>query len=113
MSYRQTLQYVGYVRRPWLPCRRWRDVVSRFLAYSYVYRTPADSIKGPGLKEFITSRNAPPFSIRKEDQISPAPYLDRNQLSGNGRKGVHLFSVGSMASLRPDATSIVQLLVDM
>ena len=72
--------------------------MSRFLSYSYVYRTSDDSIKGPGLKEFITSRNAP-LSIRKEDQISPAPYLDKNQLSGNGRKGLQVFGLGSIASL--------------
>ena len=67
-------------------CRRWR-YGNRYTKYFSSSSRPTSSLEGPGLKDFLqTSTSQPTLN----EDLSPAPYLQQNQLSGNGRKGTYI-----------------------
>ena len=73
--------------RPRLQCRQWRKFLPPLLSHSFFNSVPTYSVDGPGLKEFMAPPGRPALS---QPVQSLPPYLEKSQLSGNGRKGMYV-----------------------
>ena len=80
MSFRRLVIQAAVTQRL---CRRWR-YGNRYTKYFSSSSRPTSSPEGPGLKDFLET------STSLNEDLSPAPYLQQDQLSGNGRKGTYI-----------------------